>query len=412
MDIERALVSKIISTGQLEDAISKGIREDLFADDECRDKFLAIIKHNRSYGSPPSLKAFQSEHPDFDLDLVQDPLAYIIDKFNIMAKRRLAQEMVLDLAEATKDPDKGESIDLYFLEASRKLATLVPSTEVHNFVGDMEKRIADQEKMQKEGKTPGIPFGFPTLDKLTGGILPHEFNTVAGFSGFGKSTMLKAVAFNVWFNGKTPLIVTLEEEKTIVAQQFDAMAASLDLVKMRQLGLAPEDFDRWKKIRDQLRETTAEIPIIDNLRYATPDAIFAETVRHKPDLVIVDYISLMRSGRPGQRGVSMWQSITEITQDLKQNARTLMIPILAAAQTNRSGGKDGAELDNIGNSISIIQDSDKVIGLFADDEMKERKEMEIRINKNRRGPLGKFKARWDHSTQEFRELQMQDLFKR
>jgi hypothetical protein len=61
----------------------------------------------------------------------------------------------------------------------------------------------------------------------------------------------------------------------------------------------------------------------------------------------------------------------------------LGVPIIAMAQTNRSGGKDGAELDNVGYSMSIVQDSDIVIGLFADEEMKDAKEMQIRLNKNR-----------------------------
>lgn len=412
MDIERALVSKIVSTGQLEDAISKGVRSELFADDECRDVFDFIVSHARQYKTPPSQKALAHERPEFEWEHAQEPLDYFIKKFLIFAKRRFANDLVIELAKMCDDPGQGEEIDLRFLEASRELATLVPSSEVHRFVGDMDKRIEEQKRRQKEGKPPGIPFGFPKLDEWTGGMQAHEFITVAGFSGFGKSTLLKAIAFNVWAGGKTPLIITLEEERTLVAQQFDAMAASLDFNKLKQLQLSEEQMEKWEKYREKIQETAAEIPIIDNIRHCTPEHVFAETVRYKPDLVVIDYISLMRSGRPSQRGMSMWQAITEITQDLKQNARTLGIPIIAAAQTNRQGGKDGAELDNIGNSISIVQDSDKVIGLFADDEMKDRNEMEIRLNKNRRGRLGKFKAIWNHDEQIFRQKILNDFFQR
>jgi len=37
VDIERAVISKIIATGQLELAVSKGIRIEHFEDPECRD---------------------------------------------------------------------------------------------------------------------------------------------------------------------------------------------------------------------------------------------------------------------------------------------------------------------------------------------------------------------------------------
>lgn len=410
MDIERALISKIISTGQLEEAIAKGVREDLFADDECREMFGYLNAHARRYKSPPSLQAVKSDKPDFEWEHAQDPLPYIIDRFAVMAKRRLANEMVIELAAACDDPERAEKIDLEFLEVSRKLATLVPSSEVARF-RDMDKRIVDYERRVVEGDKPGIPFGFPALDKWTGGIQPHEFVTVSGFSGLGKSTMLMAITFNAWVEGHTPLYISLEMEHATLLRKFDAMAASLDYAKMKQLGLPPEQLDTWREVAARIREKAQDIPIIDNIRHCTPDHIFAETVRHKPDLVVVDYLSLMRSSHPS-RGHSIWQSLTEITQDLKQNARTLKIPIIAAAQTNRSASKDGAELDNIGYSISVIQDSDIVIGLYADDEMRERKEMEIRLNKNRDGALGRFAAIWDHDQMLYREKGFKDMFTR
>jgi replicative DNA helicase len=215
MDTERALISKIISTGQLEDAISKGVRADLFADDECREMFEYVTDHARRYKSPPSLSAVQADKPEFDLQLVQDPLDYVVDKFNVLAKRRLANDMVIELAKLCDDPKAGPDIDMHFMEASRKLATLVPTTEVHKFVGDMDKRIKNYEERVKSGNKFGLTWGFPKLDEWTGGIRPTDFCTVSGFSGLGKSTFLKAVAFNIWLAKKTPLYISLEEEASV-----------------------------------------------------------------------------------------------------------------------------------------------------------------------------------------------------
>jgi replicative DNA helicase len=411
MDIERALVSKIITTGKLEDAVSRGIREDLFADEECAKIFAYVTNHNRRYRTPPTLAAVKEDNPNFHWDHVQDPLDWLIDKFIILSKRRLANEMVVELAEACDDPERAANIDLEFLEVSRKLATLVPSVQVSRFKDGMEKRIEDYELRAKEGKLPGIPFGFPTLDEWTGGIQPHELVTIAGFSGMGKSTVLSALAFNAFMQGHTPLYISLEMEASALMRKWDAMAASLDYQKMKQLSLPPDQLDNWRKTKDEIQERVAEIPVIDSIRFCSPDHIFAETVRHKPDLVMIDYLSLMRSSRPSARhNAQMWQTVTEITQDLKQNARTLQTPIIAAAQTNRQGGKDGAELDNIGYAISIIQDADIVIGLFSDEEMREKKELELRLRKNRDGRLGEFKILSDHENMVFRQLTRQEQF--
>lgn len=405
MDCERALITKIVTTGQLEEVIARGINADHFRDDECQDMFIYLTDHARKYKSPPSLSAVKTDRPKFSFEHVQDALDYLIDKFVGLVKRREAQDMVEELARACNDPKRSENIDLEFLEASRKLATVVPSSTVARF-SDMKQRIEEYERRKAEGESFGVPFGFPTLDKYTSGIQPHEFVTIAGFSGLGKSTMLMALAFNAWSQGKTPLYISLEMEAGAILRKFDAMAASLDYVKLKQLDLPPEDIANWRKKAQEIVDTTHDIPVIDNIRHCTPDHIFAETVRHMPDLVVIDYLSLMRSGRPNARNAAMWQTVTEITQDIKQNARTLGIPVLAAAQTNRQGGKDGAELDNIGSSISIVQDSDVVIGLHADEEMRERKEMEVRLRKNRDGKLGKFRAVWDHENMLFREKEL------
>ena len=53
MDTERALISKLISTGRMDLAITKGIELTHFADEECRDMFDYIVVHYRRYNAPP-----------------------------------------------------------------------------------------------------------------------------------------------------------------------------------------------------------------------------------------------------------------------------------------------------------------------------------------------------------------------
>ena len=118
------------------------------------------------------------------------------------------------------------------------------------------------------------------------------------------------------------------------------MAASLDYNSMKHLQLEDQAIENWGKKAKEVREGVKDITIIDDIRGCTPDHIFAEAVRQKPDVVLIDYVSLMRSARPNRRS-DLWQSLTEITQDLKQNARTLKVPIMAAAQTNRLGARRG-----------------------------------------------------------------------
>ena len=412
MDIERALVSKIIQVGRLEDAISKGVRADFFQDPEARDMWEYITDHSRQYGLTPTMTAVKADRPKFEPEHVSDSIEWVIDKFIVWVKRRVAQEHVLELAALADDPEAGADLDLHFLEVARKMTTLVPSAQISRF-SDMDKRITEYEKQKLEKVPRGLPFGpfFPKLDEWTGGLQAHEMMVVMAFSGIGKSTLLQALAFNWWRSGKTPLFISLEMEAGVLLRKFDAMAGGLDYYALKRLKLEDDAMESWRETAVRITERPCDIPVIDSIRNCTPEHIHAETVRHAPDVVIVDYLSLMRSSRPS-RNVSQWQSLTEITQDLKQNARTLKVPILAAAQSNRSGAKVGAEMDNIGYSLSISQDSDIMLGLFQDDDMRAEKKMEIRLSKNRDGRLDRFEAVWDFDTMEFRQQRDAETFSR
>jgi replicative DNA helicase len=411
MDLERLLISKVVFTGQIEAAMARKIVPKHFYDDECRDMYEYLIDHVRRYKSTPSLDAVKHDRPDFDWLQTEQTIEWVIDRFAVQVKRKVANDAIDELARAADDRERSENIDLEFLNVAQNLIMDLPSGKIDRF-SEVERRIKEYEERKKLGKPEGIPYGLPTLDRATGGIHPWQLVTILAFTNVGKSTLLRAIAFNIWVKGYTPLIFSLEMGSEEILHSFDAMAAQLDLAKLKQLQLEDDQMDRWRSFAETVHKRDCDIPIVDSLYRVTPDQVYAETLRHKPDVVIIDYVGLMRSSYMNQgSGAKKHQILTDITQDLKINARMLKIPIIMAAQTNRSG-KDGADLDNVADSISISQDSDVVIGMFQDDDMEREREMEIRINKNRRGPRPKFRMLWDHDTQEYREKTPKDFFKR
>lgn len=412
MDLERVLISKILYTGQVEAALSRSITTEHFYDDECRELFAYIVDHARRYKSTPSLDAVRHDRPTFEFIQTPETIEWVVDRFTVQVKRKVANEMLIELSHAADDRDRSENIDLEFLNVAHNLVLALPTGKVERF-SDAEKRIEQYETRKAKGKLSGIPYGYPTLDQKLGGIRPHELVTVLGFTNVGKSTLLRSFAFNFWIAGYTPLFFSLEMEAEDVLWAFDAMAAHLDYEKLRQLKLDDEHMKNWRAFAKEVkrRAEKVDIPIIDSMHRITPEQVYAETLRHKPDIVIIDYVGLMRSSSMS-RGVKRYQQLAEITQDLKINARLLKTPIIMAAQTNRSAAKDGAELENVADAISIAQDSDTVIGMFQDEDMERDNEMELRVNKSRHGPRPRFKVIWRHETQEFRQKTMTDMFGR
>lgn len=407
MDLERVLVSKLVFTGQIEAALSRNINSDHFYDDECRDMFEYLVHYARRYKCTPSLEVVKHDRPDFEWIQIEEPIEWAIDRFSIQVKRNMANSMLEELAAAADDRERAEQIDIEFLQVAQNLITALPHGKVDR-LSEVYKRINAYDERKKTGKSQGVPYGYPTLDRVTGGVQKHQLVTVLAFTNVGKSTLLRSFAHNFWLGGYTPLFFSLEMDAEEILHAFDAMSSGINFQKIRQLQLDDDDMQDWRAWAKSVKQRECDIPVIDSLFRMTPDQVYAEMLRYRPDVAIIDYVGLMRSSQQ-TKGVKRFQQISDITQDLKIIARMLRIPIIMAAQTNRGGAKDGAELEHVADSIGIAQDSDVVIGLFQDEDMERDQEMEIRVNKNRGGKRPKFKAIWRHETQEFREKTMRDL---
>lgn len=399
------LVSKLIHTGEIETVISRGIIEDHFADDECKAVFNFALAHTKRYKTPPSMQVVKERYPKFEFEISQDSIDYLIDNFIVKVKRRLANSFLMDLAEIADDPDKSMDIDLHFLDVSRQLATVVPSVQVARF-SDMGGRIKTYHEEREKGSPWGIKMGIPALDERTMGMQPHELVVCAGWQGVGKSTLMQFVAFNSYLQSKKVLFISLEMESRAILRRFDSMAAELTYRDLKRMELGEDALARWQQYADEAAQNRdhQDIIIIDRIGSRTPIGIFSETVRHKPDIVVVDYISLLEA--PRAAGEKSWQQIGHISRELKLNARTLLIPVVAAAQTNRDSVREGVKLETIAFSSSIGMDADIVLGMNQDEDMRAEKQMEVVMVKNRDGPPGRVTMNWDMETMQFGEKQM------
>src|SRR5205814_4172166 len=128
------------------------------------------------------------------------------------------------------------------------------------------------------------------------------------------------------------------------------------------------------------------------------------------ELVVVDYLQLMRSGT---RTESREQEISEISRSLKGLAKELKLPVIALSQLNRAvetrGTKDKRpQLSDLRESGAIEQDADNIIFIFRDDyyeaDSDQRGIAELIVAKQRNGPTGKVKVRFEAAYTRFDNL--------
>jgi replicative DNA helicase len=271
-------------------------------------------------------------------------------------------------------------------------------------LSDAHQRIAAYDKRVLEGEQFGIKMGIPTFDQITMGIQPHEFVVIMAFLGVGKSSLMQSMFYEAYLQGKTPLMINLEMDADSLFRRFDVMATNVRYRAMKALELNEEERVKWEKYAERADEDRhrRDIIVVDDVEGCSVDKVTAAAMRWKPDLVGVDYIGLLDSPR-GIEGKG-WERLKFISRQLKSTARTMGIPILAAAQANREAGRSGTiALEHTAESIAVAQDCDIMIGLQQDEEQYEVGEMEALLLKNRDEKRTRTLLHWDLSTMNIHE---------
>ncbi|HZS84080.1 MAG TPA: replicative DNA helicase [Stellaceae bacterium] len=308
-----------------------------------------------------------------------------------------------------------------------------------------------ESAFKRSGKTTGVSTGFTDMDKLLGGLHPSDLIILAARPSMGKTSLATNIAFNaarLWKPVKGPDGKPVSEDGAVVG--FFALEMSAEQLAMRVLAeesgvssdrirrgdIGEAEFDRFVQASHRLATT----PIfIDDTPALTIAALRTRARRLKRQqglgLLIVDYLQLLQGSRD-RSAENRVQEISEITRGLKGIAKELDVPVLALAQLSRAVEQREDKrplLSDLRESGSIEQDADVVMFIFreeyylsrsepmrrpdeAEDKFNDRYERwhnrlaevhamsEIIIAKQRHGPIGTVKLRFDADTTRFENL--------
>lgn len=253
---------------------------------------------------------------------------------------------------------------------------------------ELEKAAEDAQKK----KPRGLRLGFTTLDAPTGGLFPGQFVVVAGRPGMGKTSFMLSSALNVVQEGKRVLFFSAEMTSRQIYQRLVAMQSGITTQKQRA-----GELDK-KEMAEYLKTMAAASKFrlwIDDCGGLTAPAISRKTRRIKAryglDLVVVDYIQLLDAvPATGQKHQNREAEVAAISKALKNMAKALEVPVMAAAQLNRQVTYRSEKipmLSDLRDSGSLEQDADIVIFLYQEGDQQSNM-IDVSIAKNRDGDAG------------------------
>ena len=348
-----------------------------------------------------------------------------------MAIRRELIGLGHEISGKAMKADVGSDPADQIVEAEQKLYNLSEQGQSERGFQSFLRAVTDAVKVanaayQREGGLAGLSTGLIDMDRKLGGLHKSDLVILAGRPSMGKTSLATNIAFNVaraYRHGTRPDggegavdggvvgFFSLEMSAEQLAARVLSEAAEISSNNIRRGDLTEGEF---RKFVDAAK-TLESCPLHIDDTPALPISQLAARARrlkrsHGLDLLIVDYLQLVR---PAKARDSRVNEVSEITQGLKAIAKELDIPVLALSQLSRqveAREDKRPQLSDLRESGSIEQDADVVMFVFREEYYAEREKpgeekfeemakwqermerlhgrAEVIIGKQRHGPIG------------------------
>lgn len=419
--------------------------------------FEAIITFNErgQTASPVTLKGYFEQDKDLTdvggasylADLAAGVISIINTKdyaqtiYDLYLRRELVllgEDVVNDAYEQTLERDAQSTIEL----AESKLFSLAESGEVKGgFVtlrDSVMLAIEHAEKAYKaDGNVTGVTTGLIDMDKKLGGLQNSDLLILAGRPSMGKTALAVNIAFNAALayaesggtQGGRAAFFSLEMAADQLAGRILAEQSGVSGDSIRKGAIKQEDFQSFVAASQRM----AQVPLyIDDTPALSIGAVRTRARRlkrqHGLDLLVIDYLQLLRGSGSRQSEQSRVNEVSEITRGLKAIAKELQIPVLALSQLSRAVEQredKRPQLSDLRESGSIEQDADVVMFVYREEYYLSRTEPEpgtekhmawqesmerahnvgeCIVAKQRHGPIGGVRMHFDPNLTKFSDL--------
>jgi replicative DNA helicase len=368
-----------------------------------------ILKYYQKYHTCPSMDVLKVELKKIDNEVLQlsikeqlreaykasdEDLKYVEEEFSSFCKNQQLKKALLTSVDFLNNGDYDSIRSLI----DNALKAGGDKNLGHEYNKDTESRYREDHRTI-------VPTPWKEINELLqGGLGNGDFGLIFGNPGGGKSWSLVALGGYAVKLGYNVLHYTLELGADYVGRRYDAFFTNISVQNISQHKDQIEQIVTsldGQLIIKEFPTGKATISTIESHIQKCTDLDF------KPDLILIDYVDLLRSKRKsGERK----DEIDDIYISTKGLARELNLPIWSVSQVNRAGAKDNIiEGDKAAGSYDKMMVTDVAISLSRKKEDKVNGTGRLHIMKNRYGIDGlSYYMKADTSTGHFQIMSQMD----
>ena len=314
--------------------------------------------------------------------------------------------------------DETVTVDKLIHDASEGVFNAISGNEKNPYkhVGEVVNMSMERiQSVQTKSGITGVHSGFTELDKYTMGWQPGNLIILGARPSVGKTAFALNLARNAAVQfGHGVAFFSLEMTNMELTDRLIASESGISADKLK--GKVKMQQNEWVVLEQSIKKLVKAPLYIDETPGITLTDFVAKArrlVREKGvEIIFVDYLQLMHSGKSQFGGFSKVQEVTDISNTLKSTAKDLKVPIIALAQLNRNlmsrAGSNGKPvLSDLKDSGSIEQDADMVIFIHRPGMLgmsDDLSEAEILIAKNRSGQVGSIPMRYNGDLVRFEDV--------
>jgi len=251
--------------------------------------------------------------------------------------------------------------------------------------------LVDEMKEVVEEDSNLIPFNLAHLDMFAGGMTRKEITVLGGRPGHGKTTLVINMVRGLIEQGYHVMLFNREMSNTEMLKKILVMESdALEYGNIRRNDLSEIDKEEFELTSEKMKNKYKNLLMYDNIR--SLDESLSEIAKHKPDVVIDDYIQLIQVNgvKEGRRF-----EIEKIMQEYKWICKSENCSSILVSQLNREIEKrldPRPRMSDYSESGVIEQTAESAMFVFYgynfDNEKYSLYKSEVIVSKSRYGKIG------------------------